>query len=545
MRDLGAYTAVNLDGGGSTTLWFERYGTVNNASDGTERTVSNHMAVLADGSGAPEACDFWIDDLIDDASNLDSLATTDVDGDGTADLCARSSSGLACHPAGSFDNLTALSNSAGFDDPANYSTIRFGDVNGDGRADVCARSDDGFSCWPSTGTGFGTAWTITELADAHGWSNMKYYTTIRVADVTGDGRDDVCARAAAGIRCWPSNGAGFDGSTVGPELSDDHGWDEPYYYGTIRFGDIDGDGRMDLCARGAATVYCYRYDGSAWSAIDGPDWSNAAGWDDVMYWSTIRLADVDGDGRADLVGRDAAGVEFARSTGTGFAAPTLGVALADSSGWDDHSNYSTIRLGDLDTDGDLDLCARANAGYYCWLWDGSAWSSRIDGPTHSDTSGWADWRYYTTGRLADIDGDGDVELCDRAAAGEHCYTWDGTTWTTSDGPTWSDASGWDGEEYFTTIRVASRPRRAAPDTGDTDDRDTADTAGAADTAARDDTGREGGLPSHPDPQEAQAVSSRGGCGCDTTGSGSLSLVSLALAFARIRSRERSSRRRRG
>jgi exopolysaccharide biosynthesis protein len=45
MVEAGACTAVNLDGGGSSTLWL-RDGVVNQPSDGVERNVANHLGVL-------------------------------------------------------------------------------------------------------------------------------------------------------------------------------------------------------------------------------------------------------------------------------------------------------------------------------------------------------------------------------------------------------------------------------------------------------------------------------------------------------------------
>jgi hypothetical protein len=49
MRDLGAHWALNLDGGGSTTMWIEGEGVVNDPSDGSPRTVANHLGVFALG----------------------------------------------------------------------------------------------------------------------------------------------------------------------------------------------------------------------------------------------------------------------------------------------------------------------------------------------------------------------------------------------------------------------------------------------------------------------------------------------------------------
>jgi MYXO-CTERM domain-containing protein len=56
MKGLGATDAVNLDGGGSSTMWVAGTGFVNNPSDGSQRVVANHLAVLATGSGAAASC---------------------------------------------------------------------------------------------------------------------------------------------------------------------------------------------------------------------------------------------------------------------------------------------------------------------------------------------------------------------------------------------------------------------------------------------------------------------------------------------------------
>ena len=203
LADLGAWTALSLDGGGSTTMWVDG-DIVNDPSDGSERTVANHLAVIA-GSGAPGSCDWTQDEVVLDA---------------------------------------------GDDQPS--------DVDGDGRADLCGRGPDGFSCALATGTGFGDTWTIDTLSDASGWSDEANYEGIRMADIDGDGRADVCARADAGVRCWLSTGTGFSSSIAGPDdLDDDRGWDDPKYGSTLHFADVTGDGRDDLCARGATGFRCW------------------------------------------------------------------------------------------------------------------------------------------------------------------------------------------------------------------------------------------------------------------------------------------------
>jgi hypothetical protein len=56
MKALGADDAVNLDGGGSSTMWLAGQGVVNHPSDGSPRVVANHLAIRATGEGPAPFC---------------------------------------------------------------------------------------------------------------------------------------------------------------------------------------------------------------------------------------------------------------------------------------------------------------------------------------------------------------------------------------------------------------------------------------------------------------------------------------------------------
>jgi hypothetical protein len=143
----------------------------------------------------------------------------------------------------------------------------------------------------STGSGFGPEIAGPEWSDASGWSRHRYYSTIRLADLDGDGDSEICARAAKGIVCAPWDGTGFGAGFDGPALSDADGWSALRFYQALRFVDIDGDRRADLCARSSAGMSCWPSLGSSFgAAISGPEWSDAAGWDEPRYFSTVRAA---------------------------------------------------------------------------------------------------------------------------------------------------------------------------------------------------------------------------------------------------------------
>jgi hypothetical protein len=472
MSDLGAHDAVNLDGGGSSAMWVKNLGVVNDPSDGSERVVSNHLAFHADGTGQPRACNEWPPEQVwIDSSLFDAAGSTDVDGDGLGDICARSGTGWRCALTGETQSGTVvtgpdpeLSDELGWNHPSHYGTIHMADINGDSLADICARGNSGIRCWFSTGDGFDSGVvTGPEWSDAEGWDDEKYYSTIRMLDLNGDGLADICGRGAAGIECALANGSGFDPVFVTAICTDAGGWDSPRFFGTLRSGDFNGDGFQDLCARAAKGVLCWPGAGDKFGdVVDGPAWSDENGFGEMRYWATLRLKDLNLDGLDDLCIRGPDGIACALSDGAGFPDLIVGPELGDSNGWHDQTNYLPIRFGDINGDGLMDVCARADAGYLCWPSTGDGFGPQIDGPAMSDENEWFAARQYNSIRLADVNGDGMDDICARKFEGLKCWLSDGNgfpeTWI---GPEWSDDNGWGAVQHWSTVRLQS-PRAVSP-----------------------------------------------------------------------------------
>jgi MYXO-CTERM domain-containing protein len=331
------------------------------------------------------------------------------------------------------------------------------DLDGDGKADVCGRDADGVHCWLMAGGGLGAAVTGPALTDATGWSKPQYASTLQWGDLDGDGRSDLCARGASGMKCWLSTGTGFGPEIAGPPWSDAAGWDVADRYQTIQFADVDGDGKADLCGRDSTGLVCYLSDGAGFpTQVLGPHISDNADWNHPQYYETIRMVDIDGDGRDDLCGRAKAGIVCWLSTGTGFGSAIVsGPAWSDASGWDAALYRDTIQWADVDGDGKQDVCARGPAGVECWLSSGAGFPTKVTGPAWSDATGWNTASTASTVQWADIDGDGKADVCGRSATGVSCFLSSGTAFPTAvAGPGLTDASGWDGLPYFWTIELS-------------------------------------------------------------------------------------------
>lgn len=420
------------------------------------------------------------------ASLYDAGVSSDVNGDGNADVCALSGEGIECRFSKGTGFDSALAQPVDGVDITNasiFSTLRTGDITGDGRADVCLRTPSGVSCWTGTGHGLGKHLVGPPLTDAAGWNDARYFSAIRLADIDGDKKVDLCARAADGLHCYPSTGKGFGPALILAALSDAAGFDDVNRYGTLRLGDVNGDGANDVCARISDGMSCWLSRGKSGfgERIVGPAWTDEAGFGDWHRWSTIRLADVNGDGRSDLCARDGEAFRCYLFDGTGFTKEVLGPSLRDSEGWGRLDRLGSLRVGDINGDGAADVCARGADGVSCWLFGEGSFDKKVQGPALSDAGGWTKPDRYRTLRLADIDGDRRADLCARTDLGVRCWLSQSGGFTKEiSGPNWSDSEGWSAPERYHTIRFAGLGVKATLPESDGDEvasNDSKDAAG--------------------------------------------------------------------
>jgi GH25 family lysozyme M1 (1,4-beta-N-acetylmuramidase) len=495
-------------------------------------------------NGRDDDCDGQSDE--DDVCEVDFLerhmgvfappSTTDVDGDGLADVCGRGAAGVLCKRR-TRDGFTSgpetipWSDAEGYGAPGSRATLRAGDVNGDGRADFCIRhSARGVECRVSNASGAwtevrGPAWT-----DAAGWAAPRFAFTIRLVDIDGDGRDDLCSRAAKGVVCHLSTGAGFGPEIEGPAWSDAAGFVRPRTFGTLAFVDVTGDGARDACIRSADGIACAPFDAASrrfGAVFAGPAWADDVGWGDPKYFGSVRFADVDGDGRADACARGIAGLRCALSTGTAFGAEILAGVMKDADGWNVERYGATLRAADIDGDGRTELCARAAAGLRCWRLAAGAFVQALSSSALSDVDGFGSSARYETFAFGDADGDGQVDACARDADGFACWRiGEGATGAKQGVAEYGDAQGWDSPSYFPSLRFGGpRRARATP---------------IADAGASSEAGSampEGGGTDAPPSQDA------GGCGCRVgararNGESTVALVATMLSFVGMRRRRR-------
>jgi len=246
----------------------------------------------------------------------------------------------------------------------------------------------------SSALGAGVLAYTGDFTSASGWTNNYTYPR-GVGDVNGDGRDDLLGFAIDGIHVALSRGDGTFSSAflASAAFGTAQGWSSQTTY-PRRLADVNGDGRVDVIGFASDGVYVALANaagtyGSAFYASTG--YTTAAGWG-------ADLADVNGDGRADIVGLNGTGVyvSLANANGTFGASILAGAGLAVAQGY-------SAQLADLNGDGLADFLGFSTATGRQLAY------GRPDGtfaaPISAAIGGW----------LGDIDGDGLLDSMQSAA----------------------------------------------------------------------------------------------------------------------------------
>ena len=341
----------------------------------------------------------------------------DVNGDGIPDIVGFTSTGV----------LVALGLKGGGFGPATYWSTSYGqnngwtdnntyprmmaDVNGDGKADIVGFGNNGVYVSLSTGSSFAAPvlWS-TGYGHNGGWTDNNAYPRI-LADVNGDGKADIVGFGYSGVYVSLSTGSGFTAPAV---------WYTGFTYKDTwtdnntaprMMADVNGDGKADIVGFGYDGVYVSLSTGSGFgpASIWITGYGHNYGWTDNNTTPRM-MADVNGDGKADIVGFGGNGVYVSLSTGSGFpTAPLWITGYGQNYGWTNNNNYPRT-LADVNGDGKADIVGFGYNGVYVSPSTGSGFPTApvwTSGFSYADT--WTDNINYPR-IVADVNGDGKADI---------------------------------------------------------------------------------------------------------------------------------------
>jgi hypothetical protein len=293
-----------------------------------------------------------------------------------------------------------------------YHPRLLGDVNGDGDDDIVGFGFDRVLVALSNGTGFApmTQWTTDYSYNAQQW-RVPYHPRL-LGDVNGDGKDDIVGFGFDRVLVALSNGSGFDPMS---QWTTDFSYNAQQWrteYHPRVLGDVDGDGDDDIIGFGFDRVLVALSNG-----VNGFDpmtqWTtdfsyNAQQWR-VPYHPRL-VGDVNGDGKDDIVGFGFDRVLVALSNGSGFDPMSQWTTDFSYNAQQWRTEYHPRLLGDVNGDGKADIIGFGYDRVLVALSTGSGFASMVQATTNFSYNA-QQWRVEYHPRLVgDVNGDGKVDI---------------------------------------------------------------------------------------------------------------------------------------
>lgn len=224
----------------------------------------------------------------------------DLAGNGLPDLLVHSGALPGFHettPEGAWKRFTPFARQPGFlpGDPH----VRMLDLTGDGRSDALMTTDSQFLWFECLGAeGFGAARAVARIHDLDQFPDLDFNDPagrVRLADMSGDGLNDIVLIHDGRIDYWPNLGYGRFGKRVSMAMAPQ--FDADFDPRRLMLADLNGTGCADLVYVDSRRVqFWFNQSGNAWSPRQ-----TILGTPRVDDSSAVEFADLLGTGTATLV----------------------------------------------------------------------------------------------------------------------------------------------------------------------------------------------------------------------------------------------------
>src|SRR5438132_2834769 len=238
----------------------------------------------------------------------------------------------------------------------NWTVAGIGDFDGDGRADIL---------WRNTSTGQNYIYFMdgTTIKPTDGFIRTvadQSWQVAGIADFDGDGKDDILWRnSATGENyIYLMNGTAILTEGYLRQVAD-------LNWKIVGVGDFDGDGKADILWRNSSSGQNYVYLMNGTAILTEGYLRTVAD----PAWQVKGVGDFDGDGKADIVWRNS-------TSGENYLYPMDGMTIKPAEGYlrtVADTNWQIVAVGDYDGDGKSDLLWRnASTGQnYLYPMDGT------------------------------------------------------------------------------------------------------------------------------------------------------------------------------
>ena len=299
---------------------------------------SGHIANISAASSSP-----W-------ASGTAPQPIGDLNGDGKDDVLLRHVDGRwMYYPMNGRTPIESQRGTVALERSANWQLAGIGDMDGDGKDDVLLRHTDGrWKGYLMDGK------TVLDSGSITGLPTDPVWNVAGLGDLGGDGKTDVVLRHPDGQ--WLH--APLDGLTVAPNIAVEPNLTKSAKWSVAGIADLNGDGRDDILLRHEdGRWHYYPMNGS----LSGPGRGSVSGVTQSLDWRLAGLGDLNGDGRDDILLRHVEGRwTYHPMNGRNVMAGKGGVSLTPNTAW------RMAGVGDLNGDGNDDALLRHEDGRWTY-----------------------------------------------------------------------------------------------------------------------------------------------------------------------------------
>lgn len=345
-------------------------------------------------------------------TNPASISFSDFNGDGKSDIVVVNYGSNSISVL--FNTTTSGSATPTFSAKTDFTTgtgpyaVATGDFNGDGKKDIAAANYDATSVsvfFNTTTPGSATP-TFSAKTDFTAGTNPS---SVTIRDLNGDGKNDLAvANYGSNSVSILLNTTTTNASTPTFSAKTDFATESGPY--AVTLGDINNDGRPDMAATNYTTNKVSQYFNITTPGASTPAFGAVSNYTVGTAPSSVTFCDLNGDGKADM----AIGNETTNNVSVFMNTMTLGVTPASFSARTDISNAGnlSVKLADINGDGKPDLIGSSGGSRLASICLNTT-TTGASTPTFSARTTFASGLQTNTASIGDFNGDGkpDMTVC--------------------------------------------------------------------------------------------------------------------------------------